>query len=838
MLAIAVLPALAVLNTPADAATMLFDFETDDEVRLWHNEGAATLGADKTLERVERFAASGKCSMRFTTPAWRPAEHGGAQKWPAFECRPPLADWSAYDRLVMSLVNETAARQKLALLVSDSKLPTRSGLLRVEVLGPFSQVQVVIDLRKGFAEKGVNAADIHVMHVFTEDPPEDLSVCIDRLLLLEPGEEPPPLPAAYLREVATLQSGDVEGLRTTIAESGARLRESAKRSPRVKAWLDKALGDLGERLSDLQQRLERADDSVLEVPKGLAQLRSDLARLEPLLALRLGFEKIRPAVQSGRGSRDDVVVGFATSMEKVLPRAGVPNLTTAREVTLALARNEKESFQVIALPLEADLPAVSMRVSDLKGKGRARLATVNVTACPVGYVQTKATPPYGSSRVGWWPDPVLTFMQQADVAKGDAQAFWVQVRAPKDQPAGVYRGTLEVLSEGRKLFSFDLSVRVYGFDVPDASPLPMAITFAPQDFPTAETQETQAKWRESPDYPVNAWREHRAEWADFLADHYITIDSLYQYSGWNPHFEDLKRLHDEGRLGTFNLGYFSVLGEEEKALEKWRAGVLDRLRPRYDRAKELGILDHAYIYGCDEHPADQFPAVERAAAALKAAFPDVPVMTTTYDHSFGLESVIKSVDWWCPLTPRFDAAKAAQARALGKHVWWYICCGPHHPFPNMFVEYPAIDGRVLMGAMTAKYRPDGFLYYQISIWNSQKPIESGPFTDWDPRSWTTYHGDGSWTCVGPGGTPLPTVRLENFRDGLEDYAYHLCLEAAVAKAKAANSLSTERAEWLRQAEEALQVPTEVVSGLNAYTQKPEDVYRWRNRLAELIEAAE
>jgi hypothetical protein len=366
----------------------------------------------------------------------------------------------------------------------------------------------------------------------------------------------------------------------------------------------------------------------------------------------------------------------------------------------------------------------------------------------------------------------------------------------------------------------------------------MAITFAPQDFPTAETQETQAKWRESPDYPVNAWREHRAEWADFLADHYITIDSLYQYSGWNPHFEDLKRLHDEGRLGTFNLGYFSVLGEEEKALEKWRAGVLDRLRPRYDRAKELGILDHAYIYGCDEHPADQFPAVERAAAALKAAFPDVPVMTTTYDHSFGLESVIKSVDWWCPLTPRFDAAKAAQARALGKHVWWYICCGPHHPFPNMFVEYPAIDGRVLMGAMTAKYRPDGFLYYQISIWNSQKPIESGPFTDWDPRSWTTYHGDGSWTCVGPGGTPLPTVRLENFRDGLEDYAYHLCLEAAVAKAKAANSLSTERAEWLRQAEEALQVPTEVVSGLNAYTQKPEDVYRWRNRLAELIEAAE
>ncbi|MBM3476140.1 MAG: DUF4091 domain-containing protein [Armatimonadetes bacterium] len=838
MLAIAVLPIVAGLNTQADAATMLFDFETDDEVRLWHNEGATTLGADKTLERVERFVASGKYAMRFTTPAWRPQEHGGAQKWPAFECRPPLTDWSNYDRLVMSLVNETAVPQKLALFISDSKLPMRSGLLQVEVLEPFSQVQAVIDLQKGFAEKGVSAADIHVMHFFTEDPPEDLSICIDRLLLLEPGEEPPPLPGAYLKEIATLQSGDVEGLRRALTQSGARLRESAKASPRVGAWLDKALGGLEGRLSDLQQRLERADDSVLEVPKGLAQVRGDLARLDSLLALRLGFEAVRPAVQSRRSAREDVVVGFATSMEKVLPRAGVPNLTTAREVSLALARNERESLQVVVMPLEADLPAAKIRVTDLRGKDRPRLAAANVTASPVGYVETKATPPYGSSHVGWWPDPILTFMEEADIAQGDAQAFWVQVRAPKDQPAGVYRGTLELLSEDKSVFSFDLTVRVYGFEVPDTSPLPLAITFAPHDFPTPETTETQAKWRESPDYPINGWKEHRAEWADFLADYYITIDSLYEYPSSSPDFENLKRLHDEGRLGTFNLGYFSVLGEGDKALQEWPAGVLDRLRPRYERAKELGLLDHAYIYGCDEHPADQFPAVERAAAALKAAFPDVPVMTTTYDHSFGLESVIKSVDWWCPLTPRFDADKAAQARALGKQVWWYICCGPHHPFPNMFVEYPAIDGRVLMGAMTAKYRPDGFLYYQISIWNSQKPIESGPFTDWDPRSWTTYHGDGSWTCVGPGGTPLPTIRLENFRDGLEDHAYFLRLEAAVAKAKAAGTPGAERAEWLRQAEEALAVPPEVVAGLNVYTQKPEDVYRWRNRLAELIEAAD
>ena len=155
----------------------------------------------------------------------------------------------------------------------------------------------------------------------------------------------------------------------------------------------------------------------------------------------------------------------------------------------------------------------------------------------------------------------------------------------------------------------------------------------------------------------------------------------------------------------------------------------------------------------------------------------------------------------------------------------------------MFIEYPAIEGRLLMGALTTKYRPDGFLYYQISIWNSRKPITGGPFTDWDPRSWTSYHGDGSWTCVGPGGIPLATIRLENFRDGLEDYAYARILEATIARVEASPQLHERRAEWLKTAKAALEVPAEVAQSLARYTDDPSAVYRWRDRIARAIEAA-
>ena len=41
-------------------------------------------------------------------------------------------------------------------------------------------------------------------------------------------------------------------------------------------------------------------------------------------------------------------------------------------------------------------------------------------------------------------------------------------------------------------------------------------------------------------------------------------------------------------------------------------------------------------------------------------------------------------------------------------------------------------------------------------------------------SWTTYHGDGSLLCSGPGGKPVPTIRLENYRDGLTPSPCVLC----------------------------------------------------------------
>jgi len=376
------------------------------------------------------------------------------------------------------------------------------------------------------------------------------------------------------------------------------------------------------------------------------------------LALALEFAKIRATVLPATSARRDVIAGFATAMEKILPRCPGPKLTIADHAEIPLARNEYESIQLVVLPRDRDLKHVAVKISDMRGPGGAVFPANAIETVLTGYVKTKRSPPYDSKAwVGWWPDPILNFLHATDIAAGDAQSFWIRVHAPENQAAGAYRGTLTVTAgeQAVPLLRFHFTVRVYDFAVPRTSPLPLAITFHPEDHPLAETRAAQAAWRKSPDYPLNAWKKHRTEWADFLADYYITRDSLYSYGGEGaPQFDLLERLKNQGRIGRFNLGYYGIAPLAPGEAEKWKKEQLARLRPRYEKARELGILDHAYLYGCDEANKPLFPRLQRAAEILKQAFPGVPIMTTARDRSYGMKSGVTAVDWWCPLTPAYN----------------------------------------------------------------------------------------------------------------------------------------------------------------------------------------
>jgi len=796
---------LVCLAVGLSAATPLFDFETEADVKAWKLRTSSD-----GLARSNMYASSGKHSLCFRTPAYKK----GMEQWPAFEAEPPLRDWRGYDRLVIDIVNPGAKAPFLSFICSDSKVPFREGLRFGLPLPARGFRRFVIPL-SGFPKK-VDRSDIAILHIFSQRPTQDMTVFVDNFVLLKKGERPPEPGSALASQLATMYLLTAPGRQEFLAKCSAQFFSKTEApQPVATQAVSRELAKLGKIHDRLSAEL-RAPALTLARFDGIREEFEEqparIARKVAELVFASDFAKLGlPG--------DAMAVGFATSMKKILPKDMPFQATVARATSLALARRETESFQVLVMPRGGKkLTGVQVSVGALRTAAGTAFPAAGVSCEVMGYVKTAKKPPYAVSYVGWWPDPILDFLGPVDIEPDVVQSFWIRVRTSKDQAAGVYRGQLTVSCAGQLPVRFGLTVQVRDFTLPAHTPLPTAITF----FERKNQMGGEANWDTM-----------KLRYADFLADYYIDYDSLYRQG--EPDFEIVDRLHKQGRLVAFNLGNVFNAGIKGKDVAKAVAATVTRIRPAYEKAKARGLLEYAYIYGFDERGKDQFPLLEECARALRKAFPEILLMTTSYDHSFGLESCVKTIDAWCPLTPKFDVAKAEQVRAAGKYVWWYICCSPKNPYANWFVESDAIESRLLMGAMTAKYRPDGFLYYSLSIWNQNKPIESGPFTDWNPVSWTTYHGDGSLFCSGPDGKPLPTIRLENYRDGMEDFAYACILEECIRCIQAKPKPTAAERRWLTTAQAALTVPTELVTTMGEYSHDPQPLLAWRQALGELIE---
>ena len=787
----------------AVAGTPLFDFETEadtPQVAKMGGHGKSWRGCV-----TNRYATAGEHGFFFSGVKWEK----GMNEWPGFSLKGTsvanwVSDWRGYDRLVFDMVSIGDGGAWLTSFCYGPTGGVTRGLMDSRRIPSRGFMQCVVPLAEW--PKAVSPDNVAGIHFFVQRPETGFAIVLDRFTLLKEGE-PLPVPGGpcVWRDILPLVAADRD------------------------EWRGQMGGDMAvhkEHMRDYWRFREKCDANA------------------PFL------------------------VGTASSMEKVLPRGPFEAKPIPVDgLSVRLARNEYESIQILVAPKDEDLEDVKVAICGNLGG----FAATNIVVSIVGYVETKEPPPYNSGynvatnggvgylrttrppMVGWWPDPILGFLGGCNVKGADIQSFWVRVHCPGGQPAGVYRGELEVSAKGVAPVRVPFSVRVNDFTLGRTSELPLAIAFRPA-MNAGLAAATTAALKKDPEAPVNVWKRHFDEWVDFLADYFITYDDIYHFDNvteeaGQERLRALARLRDQGRLGLFNIGHWwrNPKIKQRRPIEKWREGNIPRLVGFYDAVKELGIADRAYAYGCDEFFPKSFVSVAEAAAEVKKALSDVPVFTTTFDGKFGVGSELDMIDWFCPGTRTYarqcETGMVAVARAERRKVWWYVCDGPWAPSANFFIESQAIEARLLMGAQAVRMRPDGFLYYQITRWNCENCIESGPFTDWNPISHFNkgqYHGDGSWTCVGPDGTPIPTIRLENFRDGLEDYAYAKLLEEKLREvessfAKAMEDKSSEN--WMRRAKAALAVPCEVMDTMTNYTDDPAALYRWRDEMADLIEEA-
>lgn len=510
----------------------------------------------------------------------------------------------------------------------------------------------------------------------------------------------------------------------------------------------------------------------------------------------------------------EFAVGLESCMRKVMIKDHPFEGVFDDHYELSLARNEHEGFQVVVVPFGRDLADVTVSAGPLKtASGHAFDGKIGVSL--VGHVDVADDPPYDVEYKGWWPDPLLSFLQKSDVKEGEHVAFWIDVATRAETHAGNYEGTLTITARDAAPIRLKLKVQVWGFALPDGTHLRNAFTY--NEGPTGNFYK--GRWND----------EMRYRYYDFILDHRLNIDHLYRRE--SPDISLLKYGAARG-MNAFNVGGV------------FRQGKGDRDNPKLSQyvqqLKNAGMFDSAYVYGFDEARREKFAEIREVFGEIHRRFPGLKTMTTAVDPSFGKRSGLREVvDIWVPLTDSYDIEEARELRREGREMWWYICVVPTHPYANWFIEYPAIEARLLTGVMSYKYEVGGFLYYLINLWEgNSRPISKGPYADWNPGSLVnedkkyTANGDGSLLCPGPDG-PLSTIRLENIRDGFEDYEYLWLLRETVERIGKRPPAPAHRA-FLNRATALLAVPDSVVTTPINYTRDPQEIIEFRTRLAEAI----
>ncbi len=740
---------------PALAAHRLYDFEAGWEAEEWKTPDPAR----QTVRLTDRFATSGKRALAF--------ESKGSVFKPRLEGLMWDNDWERYEYVAFDLVNPMPHALRFKCFIGDD-----NGYSFWVDAAAMSAKRYVNRIKfPKFARKN-NIIEFS----WTLDVKEDCAFTIDRIELLKDDE-------LEIYDRGKKSRGKMKGDRLVqdLPEFQQAMKDESCRyietrcDDALKALAAAKLPDalaasLTERIRSLRKQAKEGCEAVWYETENLPRA---IARAQATAARRASYS---------RGADAPFMVFLAAAQEKVFPREKDAALTDAREATLSLGLNEKESVQVVVEPVDDRVRDAVVEVSDLVAEGGATIPAARVERDLVAFVRTVRKTDSCLDYVGWHPDPLIRNPKPVDVLVGDRQSWMVRVRTAADDKPGVYRGTISVKSAGRAAVEIPLVVKVRPFLLPNHAPIPTSITY--EGFGTS-------KMTSDPE----RWKTLKYQHADMLADHLINVDDIYRSPDPKGRkaidWEVVQYLEKKGRLVGINLGYFYSSKDS----------MIEAFRPNYEKAKELGLLDKVYIYGFDERPAYEYPWIQEACEKFRKAYPEVMVMVTAQDHSYGFDSPMKDLAAWCPIINRFNPPLAEKAYAEGRRVWWYTCNWPRYPYPDVYVDYPGTDMRMMLGLMAYKYKPHGFLYFHSVIWSKEDRehgIDCYPYTRWNPWNFVSTNGDGSLFDIDADGRLVATLRTESLRDGLEDLAALMILDAT--RDAAPKTGTADAKAWAKRAE--------------------------------------
>lgn len=471
-------------------------------------------------------------------------------------------------------------------------------------------------------------------------------------------------------------------------------------------------------------------------------------------------------------------------------------------ISISAAKNEYESAQVIITP-DRNIRDMNIEVTDLTC-GSDTVPAENIDIYWEHYVYLGRNDIQNSEKTGftegYYPDALVPFSLRKEAGEnkiraGENQGIWITVKTDPQTPAGTYSGSLK-LSSGSCTQNVPVSLRVYDFALTDEN-----------HFMTAF-----AIWDGMPDDMLfNAYQSSDMQisenYYEFMLDYRVSPTHIPNTSRLT--LEEQKDMFLEyivrENVGSLALPYTVTDTQVGFDTENMRY-ILTALAEA--AVAEPSVLDKAYAYFTfiDEPVASAYPRVKlvnetfqsllqsvadeklsaRGLREVREKFLDIEcVNTTPYTQEKADAGLVTGggnvgIDTWCPTFDWYNSEKyryeSAERLAAGDGIWWYGCVEPRNPFPTFSIN-DHLKPQRFVAWMQMEYGIEGQLFWATNAYGqySYEVLDYIYRDVWkDPVAFPSAPGDGYLTYPGYKYglySPIPTIRLDNFRAGQEDYEY-------------------------------------------------------------------
>lgn len=414
-----------------------------------------------------------------------------------------------------------------------------------------------------------------------------------------------------------------------------------------------------------------------------------------------------------------------------------------------------------------------------------RVSSSNGTAGSLGWADGSGPPP--TAWIGWMPDALIPIEvapawapYPMSVSANSNRVIWIDVTTTKDQPAGRYTGNVVVKAGATSLATIPVQLDVLGATLPDR-PIKTMLFYDPGDLNRvgSVTETEKQLWRLYHRHRLSPM--HSAYGTGDVASRLSVLDGSF-YTATNGYDGPGVGLGD----GILSLGTYGSFGAPSSSTLKTVESIADALA-----AAKLFSTTDVFVYAIDETCSSSYGSEWKT---LIAGSSNANVKNVKVGWTCSTDPSAQPVDVPIVWGGEYNLTTANAARAKGKDVWIYN--GARPGTGSFFTDAPAIELRA-NGWISGVYDTGRWFYWETAFWYDGNKGGLGPYDPFVTSE--TFHNSYGDECQGDGVLVYPgkqvdyftshsvgmngvlaSIRLKNFRRGVEDAGYYQLARAADA----------------------------------------------------------